>query len=243
MKKSLKNLAISFVALSVISSLQVFAAETLEATLNVQSTISKDVAPDTAKIRFYVNNSGINLAEIKEKNDKIVNSAINAIKSKLGSNETITTIAFSIDKVYSYKDKVRIFQKYEVRNGFEVKLKDLSKVSQIIQIATDNNVKSVDRLDFYIENGENICTSLMAESIKQAKSRASILANAAGVSLDRPKSINPYCSLQSNFVQPRYYANAMMDSVSSKEAGGVIESIEPGQMNVKANVNMTYYLK
>lgn len=217
-------------------------ADVVESVLNVDATINKEFAPDTATVRFYAENSGTNLADIKKKNDEVVNAAITEIKKKLTNEESIKTIAFRVNNVYSYKDKVKIFQKYEVTNGFEVKLKDLDKVSDIIDTAMAKGIKRVDSLNFSIENGEALCNDLMAQSISMAKKRAEHLAKASNLSLDKPKNINPYCSVSNNYTQPRYYANSTMKT-ADLSAGGVTESIETGSINVRAGVNMAYYLK
>ena len=215
-----------------------------ESTISVDATANSDVEPDTLKVKFYIENTGINLADIKAKNDKIVNAAIVEIKKKLNADESIKTIAFRVSNIYSYKDKVRIFQKYQVTNGFEVKLKDLSKVSEIIKIAMDNGVKKVDNLNFYLENTESACNNLMKQATMIAKNRASIVATTAGTTLGKPKSINPYCNLNSNYVNQRVYANAMMkSSADGAMAEEAVETIEPGTISVRAGVNMTYYLK
>lgn len=217
-------------------------AEVMESILNVDATINKEYVPDTATIRFYVENSGMNVADVKQKNDETVNAAIAEIKKKLNADESVKTIAFRVNDVYSYKDKTRVFQKYEVTNGFEVKLKDLSKVSSIINLAMSKGVKKVDKLNFSIENGEALCNDLMAQSLAMAKKRAQHLASSASLNLDKPKNINPYCSVSNNYVQPRFYANASSKTDATGEQSAV-ESIEPGSINVRAGVNMSYYLK
>ena len=215
-----------------------------ESTISVDAQANSDVEPDTLKIKFYVENTGINLADIKTKNDKVVNAAINEIKKKLGTNESVKTIAFRVSNIYSYKDKVRIFQKYQVTNGFEVKLKDLSKASEIIKLAMDNGVKRVDNLNFYLENTENACNNLMKQATLIAKNRASVVATTAGATLGKPKIINPYCNLNGNYVNRNVYSNAFMAKASSDGmAEQAIETIEPGTISVRAGVNMTYYLK
>lgn len=216
-----------------------------ESTISVSANANSEVEPDTLRVKFYVENTGTNLADIKAKNDKIVNNAIGEIKKKLNAQESVKTIAFRVNNIYSYKDKIRIFQKYEVINGFEVKLKDLSKASEIIKLAMDNGIKRVDNLNFYIENSENACNELMKKATNIAKNRASIVAVSAGTVLGKPKSINPYCSLDNNYVNRRVYTNALMakgsmDSAAQEEA---IETIEPGTININAGISMTYYLK
>lgn len=220
-------------------------AEIHESTISTDISVDREVVPDTAKIRFMVENSGLNLASIKEKNDKIVNDAISAIKAQLAQNESIKTIAFSVRNVYSYNDKVRKFQKYEVSNGFEVKLKDLDKVSSIINLAMEKGVKNVSSINFMVEGSGSICNEMMAEAIKMGKSRAQYLSTAAGTSLDKVKSINPYCSLSQQSVQQPRFSNKVFASTMAEDAamGAAYETIEPGTINARASVNMTYYLK
>ena len=216
-----------------------------ESIISTDATVNREITPDTAKIRFTVENSGLNLANLKEKNDKIVNDAIGAIKKELNQTESIKTVNFSVRNVYSYKDKVRVFQKYEVQNGFEVKLKDLDKVSKIINLAMEHGVKNVSGVNFIVENSENICNEMMAEAVKIGKNRIQYIANAAGTTIDKLKSINPYCSLSSSHVQSKSFrvnsTNAMMDSVA--QGSNSLDTIEAGTINARANVNMVYYLK
>ena len=216
--------------------------EVQESTISIEASKVSEVAPDVAIIRFYVENSGVNLTDIKEKNDKTVNQAINAIKAKLSSDESIRTVAFSVNNIYSYKDKIRIFQKYEVKNGFEVKLKDLSKISEIINIAMDNGVKNIDQLSFALSHSEKACNNALVETIKIAQTRANTLSSALGVQIGKVKSVNPYCSVTTNNSTPRFYSNTYSAKADSSE-GSVIDSIEPGMLNVRSSINMVYYLK
>ncbi len=233
------------IALLVLSSilLPTFAVDIQDSVLNIEASKVNEVIPDTAIIRFYVENSGVNLSDIKEKNDKIVNQAINAIKAKLSNDESVKTVAFSVNNIYSYKDRVRIFQKYEVKNGFEVKLKDLTKISEIVNIAMDNGVKNVGQLTFSLSDSEKECNMVLVDTIKIAKNRANTLAESLGVQLGRVKSVNPYCSVTSNNPSPRFYTNSFTAKSSDASEGSVIDSIKPGTLNIRSSVNMTYYLK
>jgi len=216
-----------------------------ESTLSVSAEANGEFEPDTAKIKFYVENSGLNLTELKAKNDKTVNAAIVEIKKKLNANESIKTIAFRVNSVYNYKDKVRVFQKYQVTNGFEVKLKDVNKASEIIQIAMNNGIKRVDNINFYIENSEKPCNELISEAARIAKNRATTVAAATGATISKVKTINPHCSLNSNYIQRRVYStNAMLaKAADSAVSGESVESIEAGTISASASVNLTYYLK
>lgn len=240
-----KKIALCVVLASFIT-IPVLAEEIQESTFPIEASVKREVEPDAAKVTFYVDNSGINLKELKKENDKIVSEAISAIKALLGSGEKVTTIAYSIRNIYSYKEKVRIFQKYEVKNGFEVKLKDIDKVSDIINAATSKGVKNVGNINFYVENSENICNEMMVEAVRIAKNRVQLLSTAAGATVGSVKTINPYCSLSANqYYQPKvnrvYMSSAAMDATGAQEEH--IDSIEPGPINATARVNIIYYLK
>ncbi|MBQ8848543.1 MAG: SIMPL domain-containing protein [Candidatus Gastranaerophilales bacterium] len=222
----------------------VFANQIQESIINVDMQAKKEVAPDTAVIRFFVENSGINLADLKAKNDKIVSSAISNIKASLVEGEEIKTIAFSVRNIYNYKDKIRVFQKYEVKNGFEVKLKDLSKISKIIKIAMDSDVKIVDGLTFSLDKPNDYCNDLIKQASLDAKKRASLTALALNAQLSNIKSIHPYCSVNNASSRPRFYTNSLsMKADSSVSESTYSETIEPGIITISANVNLVYYLK
>ena len=51
-----------------------------ESTISVSANANSEVEPDTLKVKFYVENTGTNLTDIKAKNDKIVNAAVTEIK-------------------------------------------------------------------------------------------------------------------------------------------------------------------
>lgn len=217
-----------------------------ESLLYANSRVEKEYMPDSALVSFSVKESGLSVKDIKQKNDKIINNAMTNIKKSLSNDETIKTTAFSINPVYSYKDKTRVLQNYEVTNGFEVKLKDISKVSDIIKIAIDSGVKNVGNIQFFIEDKNNITTDMITEAIKVAKEKAATIAKAANVQTVKIKSINTSCSLDNSYSSIRYLSNmkykAATDeavTASSPDYG----TIEAGTIKVSANADLVYYLK
>lgn len=216
-----------------------------ESVLSVSSTFEKDYTPDTAKVSLSLTNSGMSIKDIKEKNDKTIVEVMALIKKELGQNETIKTTKYSVNPVYSYKNNTRIFQRYEVTNGFEVKLKDITKISNIIKVATDNGIKNVGDIRFYIEDKEKISNEAIQEAIKMAKARANVISSAAGVQILKIKSINVRTSLDNSYSAVRYLAssNLMYKSMDAAASETVSQPIEAGDIRVNATANIDYYLK
>ena len=70
------------------------------------------------------------------------------------------------------------------------------------------------------------------------------VAKASGNELLKVKNINPYCSLTTNYVQPRFLNSSLAKTADMASSGGsMLETINPGTISARASVNMTYYLK
>lgn len=220
-------------------------ANEMESVLNVSSTFEKEYTPDAAKVTFSLTNSGLDIKNIKEKNDKTIANVISLIKKELSEKETIKTTKYSINPIYSYKDKTRVFQKYEVTNGFEVKLKDISKISNIIKLATDNGIKNVGNIQFYIEDKNKISDESIKEAIKMAKARANVISSASGAQILKIKSISARTSLDNSYSAVRYLSsNVLYKSMDSEAAGAQpTQAIEAGEIKVTATADIVYYLK
>jgi len=234
---------IGLLAISLILSNTSIALEEKTSTIHVETSASKQISPDTAKISFSVENYGINLIEVKEKNDKIISKAIGEIKNLLNNDESVKTTAYRVNNIYSYKDKIRIFQKYQVTNNFEVKLKDIDKVSKIIDVALANDIKTVNNINFYLEDSNLICTDLITEATKHAILRVNKIAQSANAQLDKINTLNSYCSTEGQ-TPKRYYMNTYKSAgVASESVDSSASTIEAGEINTTARVNLIYYLK
>ena len=78
----LKKLLVCSLSLTLLFPMATLADSVLESTISTEANQNREVAPDTVKIKFYIENSGMNLSDIKEKNDKLANDAITKINPK-----------------------------------------------------------------------------------------------------------------------------------------------------------------
>jgi hypothetical protein len=95
----------------------------------------------------------------------------------------------------------------------------------------------------FLGKSNKTCNDMLKQATIDAKQRAKILAEALDTQIIKVKSVNPYCSLNSRSSRP-VYMNAKADYMSSAETTNtVMETIEPGTINVSVSVNLVYYLK
>lgn len=194
--------------------------------------------PDLALTNFSVVTEKETVDRALEENKKKMNKVIERIKQQGIEGKDLKTTTFDIQPRYEWHEKTqedrtkgeRVLVGYEVTQDLQVKVRELGKVGEIIQEATDAGANRVGNLRFTIEDEEQIKKEARKEAINQAKSKARETASQLGVDLVR------IVNFSENFYIPRSSSEALME----KQAGGAAPEIEPGQNKVEVNVNITY---
>ena len=213
--------------------------------------------PDVALVSFGVTSSGTTVAGVTSKNTAQMNAVIDAIK-KLGvADKDIQTTNYSLTPVYSNNYIVpapipmtsssavsgaiirtgSALTGYTLEQDVQVKIRDFTKIGDIISGATLNGSNIVGALQFSIDNPEQFHDQARAAAILQAKTNASNLAKESGIGLG--KIINVY---ENNYVVPMVYNSAV------KAGGGTTESaptptVQPGQQEIDVTINLTYQVR
>lgn len=210
--------------------------------ISLNDTVTKEVEPDIASITFAVENIGTSAQVATTENNTISNNIINALKLIVNSEtDTIKTNNFSVRPNYYTSSGKRTIKNYTAVNSVTVKTKDITKVAKLIDSAIANGANRTDNLYFDVENPKKICNDLYSQIVKDLKTQATSLANAAGTSLDGLKHLNVSCNSDSVASNGRFYARAF-DSVST-EASGVTTPVESGKAKVRVYVNADFYVK
>lgn len=210
--------------------------------ISLNDTVTKDVDPDMASITFAVENIGNSAQVATTENNTISNNIINALKLVINSDtDVIKTNNFSVRPNYYTSSGKRIIRNYTAVNSVTVKTMDISKVAKLIDTAIANGANRTDNLYFDVENPKKICNNLYAQMVKDLKTQAMTLANAAGTSIDGLKHLNVSCNSDSIASNGRFYAKAF-DSVSTESAGSVTP-VESGKAKIRVYVNAEFYVK
>lgn len=209
--------------------------------ITAEVTESKFVAPDTATISFSVETFNKNSQKAIEENNLIMSKITDNIKRILSKNETIKTATYNLNKKYEYNtsSKKNYFAGYEVLNTVTIILKDTTKTSRVIEIATQNGATDVSGLSFTVENAEPVCRELTVAAAKKAQVEAETILAALGKTIDSIANINYYCNTRYNSA-PRFYLSKSMGSNSVESAGAPIET---GENKITAQVTIVFTIK
>ncbi|MCX6737843.1 MAG: SIMPL domain-containing protein [Candidatus Parcubacteria bacterium] len=201
--------------------------------------------PDLALDTFTVTTEAKTVEKAVTDNTGKMNAIIDAMKALGIEDKDLKTTSFNIYPRYEYKTdysvqtdvwpkpETRVLVGYEVNQSLEVKIRDMTKVGDVLQKAVDAGANQVGGLQFTIDDPDTLKDQARDEAIKQAKDKAEILANQLGVKLTKITNF----SEGGYYPQPLYY-----DSSSAKGMGelSATPDIQTGENKITVNVSITY---
>jgi hypothetical protein len=199
--------------------------------------------PDLVLTSFSVITEAETVEETMTPNAEKMNEIINAIKEQGVEQNDIKTTDFNIYPRYEYPksstyyyESERMLVGYEMTQTVEVKIRDLTKVGEIIQSATDAGANQVGSLQFTIDDQDSLKAEAREKAIQNAKDKAQELASQLGIKLGKIISFS-----ESNYTP--YYSYDAKNESSVLGMGGSTPQIETGENKIEANVTIVYELK
>jgi uncharacterized protein len=167
----------------------------------VQGSGKSYVAPDIAKVDLGIQESGVNLKTLQDSVNKKSQSLVDQVK-KLGIDaKDIKTISYSVYPQYDYTAPTQKITGYQVSTSYEIIIRDLTKINDLLGSATSFGANTVGSVTFDLS--DNLKNQKLQEArdqaVSEAKTKATGLAKAAGITLGKitnvseetPSSIRP----------------------------------------------------
>ena len=232
-KLTLTILLLASLALSGCSALTGAPARTLTVTGNGTAAI----APDVATVTLGIQTRHDLVAEAVAQNNTVATRIMNAARGVGISNADMRTAYFSVysqpkyDEFGSPTGEVSYF----VDNSLEVRLRDVSKLSELLQAAVNAGANSVYGINFSVADTKAAEDEARGEAIGDARARADELAAAAGVTLGEIVSVTT-----GTFGYPPqpYYAACGLGG-----GGGEGPPTQPGSLEVSAQMTVVYQVR
>ncbi|OGZ02080.1 MAG: hypothetical protein A2430_01370 [Candidatus Liptonbacteria bacterium RIFOXYC1_FULL_36_8] len=201
--------------------------------------------PDIASVTFKViTQGGRDVGVLQKENSGKMNKAIDFVKSNNINNKDIKTESYNIEPRYQY-DSCRSggtclpseIIGYTITNSTAVKIRDFSKISDILSGVVKNGANSVSNVSFTEDDPEKTKNEARTKAIESARAKAEIIAESAGFRVGRLLSVDE------GWATPSYkygIGGATMEASSSISPA---PSIEPGSEEVSISVNLRYEIK
>ena len=189
--------------------------------------------PDIGQVSLSVISDASTVAAAQKDNTDKMNRVIQAMKDLGIKEEDLKTTSYNISPRYQYSPNGRSdIIGYEVAQNMDVKIRDLTKVSDILGKAATAGVNQVGSLTFTFDNPETLQSQARQKAIDNAKQKAKDLAGSLGVALGKVVSFNESSAGQPI---PMYASDAL-----GKGGGGAAPVIQTGQNEIDINVNISY---
>lgn len=202
-----------------------------ENTITVSDSGEIYAEPDLAVVDLSVISEAKTVAEAMKQNTDKMDVIVSQIRGLGVGEDDLQTTNFNIYPRYEYVNEKRTLAGYEVHQTLDVKIRDLQRVSAIIQTATNAGVNQVGNLQFTIDEQDSLRKQAREMAIEKVKAKANELAKQLGVKLVRIAGFNE----GSDYISPVY-----REAAAYGIGGGGGSSIEPGQNKIEVTISITY---
>lgn len=198
------------------------------------------VTPDIGLVDMSVLAKNNDVSVATSESSKKMNAIIEYLKGNGVEEKDIKTTSFNIYPVYAWEEKTgrRNLDGYEVSQTVEVKIRDLSKVGDIISNATELGANNVSSLSFTVDDDEKVKEDAKELAIKDAREKAKNLEKSLGVRL--VKIVNFSEGTYPTYSYDSHYKTA---AGGAEMLSSVAPTIQTGQNKITSTVTITYSVR
>ena len=208
------------------------------AMISVSGEGKVSASPDIAVLSFGVQTWRVPSAkDATAKLQTAMTAILESVKGKGVEEKDITTESLYLNPVYDWTDAGQIPRGFEASQSLRVKIRDLSKIGDILSAATSAGANQIGGVNFTIDEPETLQAEAREKAIAKAKEKATKLASELGVRLGKLKGFN-----EGYGATPPMYERAMMDS--GMGGGGIAPLPVPtGEQEIQVSVTLTYEVR
>ena len=235
-------LAITF-ALGISAALQAQAPQLRDSmrpfdeTISVSGTGHASVTPDRFSFTVGVQTINDTVEQAVNENNSKTAATIAALKRAGATDKDIRTSNFSIYPQQDYgQNKLPRILGYQVSNSITVRRENISEAGKLLQAALNAGVNQSSGLQFEVSDPARGRDLAMRAAYDEARSKATLLAQAAGRTLGRALSINEGGAAVPPYPVPRAMAMRAESAVSEVP-------VEAGTRDVSYSVSVIFELR
>lgn len=214
--------------------------------------------PDIAAVSFSIVTEAKTSKAAQDQNSEKSKKVVDFLKGQVIDEKDIKTTGYNVYPQYSYPkpcplvapgssaplppdysycgDDTQKITGYQVNQSFEVKVRDLEKVSAVLDGLVTAGANQVNQLGFRIDDEEKLKEQAREMAIKDAKEKAAKLKKQLGIRLG--KIVNYQ---EGGYYPPIYFAAEAKLNGRGGDISG--PEVPPGENEIVVNVTITYQIK
>ncbi|OWK31717.1 SIMPL domain-containing protein [Sphingomonas mucosissima] len=206
--------------------------------LNITATGEVSRVPDVAVIRAGVVTQAATAAAAVAENSGRMERIVAALRSAGIASRDIMTANVGLSPQYRYgENQPPVITGYQATNTVSVKFREVAKSGGVLDALVKAGANQIDGPQMLIDKPAAALDAARIEAVKQARARAALYAQAAGLRVDRIVSIEESGEDRGNNPRPPVlHARAEMASDAQTP-------VLAGETTVSATVNVRFLLK
>lgn len=223
----MKNL---FIAVLLLVTTITFAQDEPTPTIAVMGTGTVSVVPDMVLINSRIEHTGKTAAEVKRKNDQVVDKVIKYLKSQGVASKNIQTEYIRLNKEVNYNTQDTM---YSANQAISIQLVNLKDYEKIMSGLLSSGLNRIDGIQFQTNKKDALQSEARKKAVLNAKMKAEEYASALGQKAGKAIQIS---EVQTDHFQPKYRMMEIQEDSAQQE------TIAPGEMEITVKVNVQFLL-
>ena len=238
MKKFTSVLAAALLVFSVAGTNLAAAAE--PNTIAVSGMAEQEVAPDMAYIDVGINVRADDAETARTQEAQIASQIRRALLGLAITDNDLQNTSYYLYQEYKVdRNGVRTADKYVLDSSIKVTVKDLDKLSQVIDNVVEAGATNISNITYVLSTQNIIQRQLLATAVENARDKAAVVANAGSRTLGNMLSADINSFDGGTIVA--YGANKLRSTTNLAE-DGVATKLSPGKIKLNARVQVVFSL-
>lgn len=238
MKKFTSVLAAALLVFSVAGTNLAAAAE--PNTIAVSGMAEQEVAPDMAYIDVGINVRADDAETARTQEAQIASRIRRALLGLAITDNDLQNTSYYLYQEYKVdRSGVRTADKYVLDSSIKVTVKDLDKLSQVIDNVVEAGATNISNITYALSTQNIIQRQLLATAVENARDKAAVVANAGSRTLGNMLSADINSFDGGTIVA--YGANKLRSTTNIAE-DGVATKLSPGKIKLNARVQVVFSL-
>jgi uncharacterized protein len=188
-------------------------------------------SPDRAFVSIAAESRARASREVQRLNAEAMTAVLAKLKSAGLAGDAIQTTGYDIQPEFDYGNGKQTLRGYVARNSIEVRVDDLPKLGEILDIAVGAGATSVAGVRFDLKDRSGAEREALQHAVEDARARAGAAATGAGMKIDRIVRIEE----QRGSVMPPPRPMMAMRAENQAPTTPVVA----GELEIRASVTLT----
>jgi hypothetical protein len=137
-------------------------------------------APDRAFVDISVESRAKTPRDAQAQNAEAMSNVQQKLRAADLPKDAVRTIGYGVQPEFDFVGGRRVLRDYVARNAIEVRLDDLNRVGEIVDLATASGATSVGDVRFDLKDRQAAGREALSKAVADARAKAEVMAASAG---------------------------------------------------------------